>query len=177
MNAPRMPYWVRLALDRSAGHRYYPLVVALIAFASTATFSFPFVIVLIPAVLLAPRRWLLLGLLTGGASGLGGAVLVEVFNYMGQELVIERFPQLVESAKWQLISSWLHEYGLFALAVIAGSPLPQTPAVFVYSLAEPSTFGAMVAIGTGKTAKYVFLAWLTARYPARFIQYRQALRE
>ena len=66
---------------------------------------------------------------------------------------------------------------LFALAVIAGSPLPQTPAVFVYSLAEPSTFGAMVAIGTGKTAKYVFLAWLTARYPARFIQYRQALRE
>lgn len=177
MNAPRMPHWVRLALDRSVGHRYYPLVVAMIAFTSTATFTFPFVIVLIPAVLLAPRRWLLLGLLTGVASGLGGGVLVEFFNFMGHELVIERFPQLVESGKWQLVSAWLHEYGLFALAVIAGSPLPQTPAVFVYSLADPSVFGAMIAIGVGKTVKYVFLAWLTARYPARFIGYRQALAE
>ena len=173
MNAPRMPHWVRLALNRSVGHRYYPVVVAMIAFTSTATFSFPFVLVLIPAVLLAPQRWLLLGLLTGMASGLGGGVLVEVFNYMGHELVIERFPQLVESGKWQLVSTWLHEYGLFALAAIAGSPLPQTPAVFVYSLAEPSTLGAMIAIGAGKTAKYVFLAWLTARYPGRFVGYRQ----
>ena len=32
MNAPRMPHWVRLALNRSVGHRYYPVVVAMIAF-------------------------------------------------------------------------------------------------------------------------------------------------
>lgn len=170
-----MPGWVRHALDHSVGHRYYPLVVAMIAFTSTATFTFPFVIVLIPAVLLAPRRWLMLGLLTGLASGLGGGVLVEAFQYLGQELVIERFPQLVESGKWQQASSWIHEYGLFALAIIAGSPIPQTPAVFVYSLADPSTPGAMLAIGAGKTVKYVFLAWLTARYPARVIGYQRSI--
>ena len=174
MNPPRMPQWVRHALDRSVGHRYYPLVVALIAFTSTATFSFPFVVVLIPAVLLAPRRWLLLGVVTGLASGIGGGVLVEAFQFLGRELVIERFPQLVGSGKWQQAVVWVHEYGLFALAIIAGSPIPQTPAVFVYSLAEPSTLGAMLAIGAGKTAKYVFLAWLTARYPARVINSRRS---
>ena len=174
MNPPRMPQWVRHALDRSVGHRYYPLVVALIAFTSTATFSFPFVVVLIPAVLLAPRRWLLLGVITGLASGIGGGVLVEAFQFLGRELVIERFPQLVDSGKWQQAVAWVHEYGLFALAIIAGSPIPQTPAVFVYSLAEPSTLGAMLAIGAGKTAKYVFLAWLTARYPARVINSRRS---
>lgn len=177
MSAPRIPLWVRRLLDRSVGHRYYPAVVALIAFASTASFSFPFVIVLIPAVLLSPRRWLLLGVLTGVASGIGGAVLVELFQYLGKELVLARYPQLVDNAHWQGATAWLHIYGLFALAVIAGSPVPQTPAIFAYSLAEPSTLGVLVAVGIGKTVKYVFLAWITARYPSRFIRYRHACDE
>ena len=169
-----MPHWIRSALDRSVGHRYYPLVVALIAFLSTATFAFPFVIVLIPAVLLAPKRWLLLGVLTGVASGVGGAVLVEIFQYMGRELVLVRYPHLVDNAYWQTAVDWMHHHGLVALAVIAASPVPQTPAIFFYSLAEPSTIEVMAAVGAGKTIKYVVLAWLTERYPARFIRYRRS---
>ena len=172
MTRPRLPDWVRKILDFSAGHRYYPLIVSLIAFVSTTTFAFPFVIVLIPAVLLAPRRWLVIGLLCGFTSGLGGAVLVEVFNYMGRELVIDRYPQLAGTEHWKIACDWLEDYGLLALAVIAGSPIPQTPAIFFYSLANPSTLGVMIAVGLGKSVKYVFLAWLTARYPARFINTR-----
>jgi membrane protein YqaA with SNARE-associated domain len=172
MKTPHIPDWVRKILDHSVGHRYYPLVVALIAFVSTATFAFPFVIVLIPAVLLAPRRWMVLGLLAGISSGLGGAVLSEVFQFMGRELVIAHFPHLAASEHWQLASDWLQRYGLVALAIIAMSPVPQTPAILVYSLANPSAFGVLLAIGIGKTLKYVFLAWLTAHYPARFINYR-----
>jgi membrane protein YqaA with SNARE-associated domain len=172
MKKRQLPAWARRALDLSAGHRYYPLIVALIAFISTATFAFPFVIVLIPAVLIAPRRWLMLGLLTGIASGIGGAVLVQVFHVLGREAVLAHFPGLVDSESWRLASDWLQNYGLAALAVIAGSPMPQTPAIFLYSLADPSVPGVLLAVGLGKTVKYVFLAWLTARYPARFIGYR-----
>lgn len=172
MKQPHIPVWVLKVLEFSAGHHYYLLVVALIAFVSTATFAFPFVVVLIPAVLLAPRRWLAIGLLTGIASGLGGGVLVEVFQFMGRELVLARYPHLVESNSWQMVSDWLHQYGLFALAIVAGSPIPQTPVIFAYSLADPSTLGVMLAVGIGKTVKYVFLARLTAHYPARFIKYR-----
>ena len=169
MKNRQMPPWAKMLLENSVGHRHYPLVVALIAFVSTATFAFPFFIVLIPAVLLAPGRWLLLGVLSGLTSGLGGAVLVEVFHFMGREVVIARFPQLLDWGYWQLAREWLHDNGLLALAFISGSPLPQTPAIFVYSLTQPSTLGVMLAVGAGKTVKYVFLAWLTARYPARYI--------
>jgi membrane protein YqaA with SNARE-associated domain len=172
MNTPPLPDWLRRTLEYSAGHRYYPLLLALIAWLSTTTFAFPFAIVLIPAVLLAPQRWLLIGLLCGLASGLGGAVLVEIFHFMGRELVIARFPQLVDSASWQLASDWLQEYGLLALAIVAGSPMPQTPALFLDSLTGPSSLGVLLAVSIGKTVKYVFLSWLTARYPARFIRYR-----
>jgi len=169
---PHLPDWARKALAVSAGHRYYPLVVALIAFVSTATFTFPFVIVLIPSVLICPRRWLMLGLLCGVASGLGAAVLVEAFHFLGNELIVARYPEMVETTSWQIASAWLQHYGLAAIAVIAGSPIPQTPALFFYSLNHPSTTGVLIAVGVGKTVKYVFVAWLTARYPARFVDYR-----
>ena len=172
MSKPHLPAWVGKLLDLSAEHRYYPLVLALIAFCSTATFAFPFVIILIPGIMLAPRRWLIIGIFCGIASGCGGAVLVEIFHFMGHELVIARFPHLAESEYWRLANEWLQNYGLLALAVIAGSPLPQTPIIFLYSLTAPSTLGVLLAVGVGKTMKYVFLSWLIARYPARFIHYR-----
>lgn len=167
-----IPIWLSRILIFSAGHRYYTAVVAAVAFVSTATFSFPFSIVLIPAVLIAPRRWLALGLICGMASGIGAAVLVELFNHLGQELVVSRFPELVRSQSWQLSSAWLHTYGLYALMLIAGSPIPQTPALLFYALADPSVPGVLVAVGIGKTVKYVSLAWATYRYPARFLEYR-----
>ena len=172
MNKAKLSALIRRLLERSAGHRYYPLVVALIAFISTATFAFPFIAVLVPAVLIAPRRWLVLGLASGAASGLGGGVLVHLFHYLGQEVVLVRFPELLNTGSWQFISDWLDDYGLAALAVVAASPLPQSPAIFLYSLTNPSLPGVIVAIGVGKTVKYFILAWLTARYPARVIGYR-----
>ncbi len=173
MMSRKMPAWARKLLARSVGHPSYPWVVALIALVSTSSFAFPFVVVLIPAVLLAPQRWLLLGVLSGLSSGLGGGLLLKVFHFMGQEMVIAHFPELLEWGHWQQASVWINDYGLCALALIAASPIPQTPAILSYSLAEPSLLGAMIAISIGKTIKYVLLAWLTVRYPGRFIAYHQ----
>lgn len=168
----RPPAWVGRLLRFSAGHPGYPFVVAAIALVSTATFAFPFAVVLIPAVFLAPRRWLVLGLACGVASGLGGTVLFEVFRFLGQEVVLARYPNLVDSDSWRLAADWLDAYGLLALAFIAGSPIPQTPALAFYALADPPTIGIFLAIGAGKTLKYLFLSWLAARFPDRFAHYR-----
>lgn len=167
-----LPGWLRRILVLSATHRYYPLVVACVAFLVTATFSFPFALALIPAVLLAPQRWRSLGVLCGISSGCGAALLVEVFHRLGWEFIAARYPQLIQLEAWQWASAWLQHYGLFALLIIAASPMPQTPALLIYSLVNPPLLGVLAAVGIGKTAKYVFLAWLTARYPGRFVDYR-----
>ncbi|MBL8394143.1 MAG: hypothetical protein JNK99_05225 [Candidatus Accumulibacter sp.] len=166
-----LPDWLRYLLMRSVAHRYYSLVVTAIAFGSTITFSFPFVAVLIPAVLLSPGRWRTLGLLCGIASGCGAAVLVEIFQYLGSEFVFAHYPELLQSTAWQTASDWLQDWGLLAMLVIAGSPIPQTPALLFCALADLSSLGILVAVGVGKTVKYLFLAWATARYPARFVRY------
>lgn len=167
-----LPEWLRQILVTSATHRYYPLVVASVAFLVTATFTFPFALALIPAVMLAPQRWRSLGLLCGIASGCGAAVLVEVFHHLGWAFIAARYPQLAQLESWQWASDWLRHYGLVALLIIAASPMPQTPALLFYSLVNPPMLGVLAAVGTGKTVKYVFLAWLTARYPGRFVDYR-----
>jgi uncharacterized membrane protein YhaH (DUF805 family) len=111
MKTHLLPDWLRALLMRSVGYRHYSLVVAAIAFVTTITFSFPFIAVLIPAVLLAPRRWRTLGLLCGLASGCGAAVLVEIFQYLGWEFVVARYPELVSMEAWQRASEWLHAGG------------------------------------------------------------------
>lgn len=70
-----------------------------------------------------------------------------------------------------MASEWLQRWGLVAMLVIAGSPMPQTPALLFCALANVSTPGIMLAVGVGKTVKYLFLAWATAHYPARFVRY------
>jgi membrane protein YqaA with SNARE-associated domain len=143
----------------------------LICFVSTVTFSFPFAAVLIPAILLAPKRWLNIALLCGIASGCAAAVLVEIFHYLGSEIVLARYPELLQLEGWQWASEWLQHYGLIAMLVIAASPMPQTPALLLCALASLPTLGILVAVGIGKTVKYVFLSWATARYPGRFVRY------
>lgn len=172
MRQPHLPDWLRQLFVTSATHRYYPLVVAFVAFAVTVTFSFPFVLALIPAVMLAPRRWLGLGLLSGIASGCGAAMLVAIFHHLGWELIAARYPELVQLETLQWASDWLQRYGLIALLVIAASPMPQTPALLLLALIDPSLPGVAIAVGLGKTAKYVLVAWATARYPARYARFR-----
>jgi membrane protein YqaA with SNARE-associated domain len=127
--------------------------------------------VLIPAILLAPRRWLSIGVLCGIASGCAAAVLVEIFQYLGSAFVLARYPELLQLDGWQGASDWLQNYGLIAMLIIAASPMPQTPALFFCALAGVSTPGILIAVGIGKTAKYLFLSWVTARYPGRFVHY------
>lgn len=171
MRTHYLPDWLRRLLIASAAHRYYPLVVASVAFVSTVTFSFPFAVALVPSVLLCRKRWLLIGLLCGVASGCGAAVLVEIFHQLGQAVVLSRFSNLVELESWRLASQWLQNYGVIALLVIAASPIPQTPALLFCALAEVSIPGVFFAVGIGKSIKYVFLAWVTARYPARLLRF------
>ena len=166
-----IPDWLNTLLAASAAYRYYPWVVAFFAFVITLTFSFPFAAVLIPATLLAPQRWLSLGLLCGLGSGLGASALVLVFHTVGWETIVQHYPDLVQMESWQWVHDKLLHYGLFALMLIAASPLPQTPALLVYAMIDPSLPGVLLAIGTGQALKYTVLTWLTARYPGRFLQF------
>lgn len=171
MHKRRLPAWLRHLLVASATHRYYPLVMAALAFGVTMTFSFPFAALLVPATLLAPKRWLSLGSLCGLGSGLGAAVLVALFHDLGWDVIAQRYPDLIQSDALQWMGDWLRQYGAVALLVIAASPVPHTPALLVYAMVDPQLALVVASVGLGRGLKYTLLTWLTARYPARFVSY------
>ncbi len=170
LSGKQPPAWVKRFLHTTAHAPYYPLIVGLIAFVLTLTFSFPFGCVLIFAVLLAPKRWLVIGLVCGVASGVGGALLIQILHTLGYEFLLAKYPDFLPNQRWQFMQPWLEAYGLPALTIIAASPVPQTPFVFLYSLNNPSIPGALLAISIGKSVKYLLIAWITARFPGRFMQ-------
>lgn len=153
----------RLLRHSAEGHAFL-LTCATLALAGTLTAAYPVTAVIVPAALLAPKRWLKITLVTALSSA-----LVILFHHMGWVQIYEHFPELATHPQWSRVMDWVASYGVIALFVIAATPLPQTPAlIFFGGVARPDYLGVFVAMLFGKLIKYGVFAWLTAHFPERF---------
>jgi membrane protein YqaA with SNARE-associated domain len=159
-------------LQGVAHSRHYVLLVSLLACASTLSMLVPFSVVLVPAVLLRPRDWRRLWLGCACGSACGAALLVLVFHHLGWQQLYQHYPELQDSASWQLIALWLSRYGLLTLAVIAALPTAQTPALVLCSLTPLPLGGLLLALWLGKLVKYGVVC-ATTRYFPRYVHFSE----
>lgn len=134
----------------------------------TLTAAYPVTAIVVPATLLAPRRWWAISAASALGSAMGATLLVAVFHYYGWTMVYDWFPALATDPDWARVMAWAADYGIAALFVIAATPLPQTPALIFFGVSHahyPGIFGAMLA---GKLIKYGAFAWFASRFPERF---------
>ena len=161
----RLPPELSRFLARFAGHPGFPLLVAAVALVCTLTFSFPFTAVLVPAVWLAPRRWLWLVALSALGSGIGAALLAEVFHHLGWQQVAARWPDLVAGEAVTTLAAWVERWGHLTLGLVAASPLPQAPAILLCAVRDPAPLAVFFAIAAGKGVKYLAVALVARRLP------------
>lgn len=157
----------QLIRTAAEGHAFLLICLLLAGFGSL-TALYPVTAVVVPAALLQPRRWPAITLVTALGSAIGATLLVSVFYQLGWTQIYEKFPELASNVTWHRIIEWATTYGEAALLVIAASPLPQTPALIFFAVAQhdyPSIFIAMLA---GKLLKYGVVAWLSSHFPERF---------
>lgn len=157
----------RLLRNAEEGHTL-SLVAMGLALAGTVTAAYPVTAVIVPAALLAPRRWRRLTLLTALGSALGATLLVEFFHHLGWNQIYARFPELASRREWAEVMDWVVAYGALALFLISASPLPQTPALIVFAIGRHDYFAVFVAMFCGKLIKYGLFAWAASRFPERF---------
>jgi membrane protein YqaA with SNARE-associated domain len=139
----------------------------LLALGGTLTAAYPVTALVVPAVLLAPRRWRMIAIFASLGSALGATLLVDAFHHWGWSQIYQHFPELESSQTWQEVMDWARAYGTLALFLVAASPLPQTPALIVFGVSRQDyawVFGAMLA---GKLIKYGFAAWISQHLPQR----------
>lgn len=164
------------SLLRQGDTQAFPIVVAGIAAASTLSMSIPFATLLMAAVLMAPRRWKAIAVCASLGAALGGGVLYLAFHHLGWERLFAAYPDVVRSSAWSAATRWLGTYGVLALLVIAGTPLPLTPALMFAGISRLPIVEVIVALWLGKLAKYLLYAWLASRFPERalLVEWRKA---
>lgn len=168
MALPRLEGLLQRFIRYSAEGKWFLSVCMALAFSGTVGATYPITAVVVPAVLLVPRRWLQITLVTALGSALGATVLVISFHHLGWAQLYERFPELITHAAWGRIMAWVSSYGTVALFLVAVSPLPQTPALIFFGITRQDTFSVLIVMLVGKSLKYGLFAWLAARFPERF---------
>lgn len=164
----RIEGWLHRWIRQSAEGRGFLWTCGLLAFAGTVTAAYPVTAVVVPAVLLVPKRWSTVALSCAIGSSVGATVLVEVSHHVGWTQLYEWLPHLAESDRWQEMNRWLQDYGVISLFLIAASPLPQTPALVFFGLSGHAVTPVFFAILLGKILKYGLFAWLASHFPERF---------
>jgi membrane protein YqaA with SNARE-associated domain len=164
--------YLQLLLQRHAYGKYYPAFTGLVA-CGCAVSAIPFVPVLMAAVLISPRQWVSIALFTSMGSALGGVFLLLIFHHLGWIYIMQNHPQWFNTQLWQLMLQWLSAWGVWALALIAATPLPQSPALFFLAMTDQSWWGMWAALVTGKLIKYGSVAYLTRYFPERLSRFRK----
>lgn len=174
MRLMKLPIQQRLKtlLEKYVVSRYYPVITGVVAFGCALAFI-PFVPVLILAVLLSPSQWWLIGFFTSIGSAMGGVMLILIFHQIGWLQVMTAHPEWFESEAWQVMITWLTDYGVWALAFIGATPFPQSPALLFLAMVEQSWWSVLLALAGGKFIKYGFVAYLVCYFPSKLVWWRR----
>jgi membrane protein YqaA with SNARE-associated domain len=125
----------------------------------------PFGSILIVAVLLRRDRWGEIVILASVGSATGGPALYLIFHHLGWNQVLAAYPDLTRAKAWSDATLWVSAYGIWALLVIAASPIPQTPALILAAMSQLPPAGVFVLF-LGKLLKYAVYGFLAAKFPS-----------
>ena len=138
---------------------WYPVALALLAMISAGTGLYPVGPLLVAATVFAPQRWRTIYVFAAVGAATGAMLCATVVQTSGFSLIDTMLPDIRQHAAWESSRYWIDRYGTFALAVIAGLPIPEMPALLLTALAEVPPPLIWLAIFCGKLFKYgIYLA-------------------
>jgi membrane protein YqaA with SNARE-associated domain len=124
--------------------------------------------ILMAATTAQPKRWLSLGLWATLGSALGAASVAWLVSLgSGWILTLFHAEKLMHSHAWAASVKAIDEYGLWGLAAVSLSPLPQHAAVIVAGFAGMSVWKVFLGVLIGRLPKYLGFSYLAAKSPAK----------
>jgi membrane protein YqaA with SNARE-associated domain len=161
MRRPGIIQKLKTFADRS----WYAPLVGLLAGLDQFIVVIPIEWLLIPGVLVRPKRWLSSALWVTTGCALGALLLAGVAENYGPDLLTQWAPSVVHSKGWVQATGFLDEHGALSVFLIAVSPFPQQPIVALAGLAKISLPKVFLAVWMGRAIKYCLVAWLASHAP------------
>lgn len=152
-------------LQHQVQRPYYFVLLAFITLVDAFVFFLPTDGLLVTSVFAHPKAWFRNALGTTVGSVLGSLIFAALIHAFGPTVLHSLLPGVETSAAWALATELMADYGVYAVLLIALTPLPQPPIVAMAALGNMSlwTMGAMLLVG--RFIKYLLLSRIAARSP------------
>lgn len=154
-----LAFFKRLPL--SVDQPWFPLGLALAAFSDYFIFIVPLDAIVAASFMASRKRWFQINLWTTLGSTLGALIFALLIQKFGVEILNQWSPTLLTDPMAVKISSWIQDYGAWALVAIATIPINQHPTVAIAALANVSLSTLFIALFAGRFIKYCIYAWLS----------------
>lgn len=122
---------------------------------------------LVSSVLLSPRKWLRLALLTAIGYTAGAVVFAYLVAQFGWPFLDSYFPEVSHSTSWIWISDLFQSYGMWLLFVVALAPIFQHPALILAALSHHSMAQIFWVFLAGRLIKYIVIAYVCRFAPGK----------
>lgn len=144
-----------------------PVVLGIAALNAFLPF-FPIELFLILRILVRPKEWWRVSLLSAAASAFGALLLALLLEQQPHGGLVNWFVHWLGQVRWDQVSQLVRDRGSFGLVLISISFLPLPPAVVMCVVSKVPATEIALAIGLGNFLKYSFFSYLAARSPLLF---------
>lgn len=152
-------------LRRYVDRPWYPFALAGLSLLDFFVVIIPTDGVAVVSAMARPKKWVLIALSLAVGSMLGGLLVAELVRVYGDSFVNWLSPGVMASATWQNSENWLEQHGLWALFLVALSPLPQQPSVLFAGLTDMPLYELAIALGLGRSIKFLTYGWIASHAP------------
>ncbi len=140
-------------------------MLALLAAADAYVFVVSVEALLLPAVVVRPKKWILASTWATVGSTIGATSFAYLASLYGESVVTYFIPNAFTSKSWIDSSRYISEHGYLGLGFISVGPLPQHVAVAIAGLAHMKMNQVFFAVLIGRGIKYFFLSWAVIHSP------------
>ena len=152
-------------LQHQVQRPYYCVLLGLITLLDSFIFFIPTDGLLVTSVFAHPKAWFRNALGTTIGSVIGSLIFAALIQAFGPTVLHTLLPEVETTTAWALATKLMNDYGVYAILMVALTPLPQPPIVAMAAMSNMSiwTIGAMLLLG--RLIKYLLICRIAAKSP------------
>lgn len=152
-------------LRRYVDRPWYPFALAFLTCIDFFVVFVPSDGIIVVSSMARPKRWVTLAVAMSLGSLIGGVIMAAITQHYGEPFISWISPGLLESQTWQSSEAWLEQHGLWALFLVAFSPLAQQPSMLLAGLTDMPLYEIALALGSGRLLKFLCYSWIASHAP------------
>lgn len=152
-------------LRRYVDRPWYPFALAGLTMIDFFVVFIPSDGIIVASAMARPKRWVSLGIAMALGSLIGGLILAAVAQHFGEPFINWISPGLLDSEAWLTSEAWLERHGIWALFLVAASPLAQQPSILLAGLTDMPIWEIGLALASGRLLKFLAYAWIASHTP------------